>query len=327
MTMKTKLLIFFGALLCVTAAVQQIGWPLARLTVHVIGEQGEPIPGAEVKIGFREKLSDQNAWVVGKTDNEGNFTAEGHSDKRLGGSVRKESFYESGTGWTIFKDPAFGKWQPWDSVTEVVLRPIGKPVALAAKHVQVDVPVLDQPCGYDLEKGDWVAPHGKGVKSDLIFKVSRDYTDRSNFKAEAEIIFAQPLDGFVRMKAPVYARTSAFGWDRSAPEKGYGAPEAIRFISRDRTTHVEREKTFDETKDREQGYFFRVRTLEENGKIIAINYGKITGDISIEPRGRKTCLIAFTYYFNPKSFDRNLEWDPKRNLLQGLSVSETPHDP
>jgi hypothetical protein len=78
MTMKTKLFICLGALLAVAATVQQVGWPLAKLTVHVVGEQGEPIPGADVTISFREKLSDQNAWAVGKTDNEGNFTAEGH---------------------------------------------------------------------------------------------------------------------------------------------------------------------------------------------------------------------------------------------------------
>ncbi len=327
MTMKTKLFICLGALLGVAAAVQQVGWPLAKLTVHVVGEQGEPIPGADVTISFREKLSDKNAWAVGKTDDKGDFTAEGHSDRRLGGFVRKVGYYDSGTGWTIFKDQVLGKWQPWDSVTDVCLRPIGNPVALYAKQVQAEIPMLDQPCGYDLEKGDWVAPHGRGVKSDITFKVLRDYKDRSNFTAEAQVTFAQPLDGVVRMTAPVYARKSAFCWERSAAETGYAAPDAIRFISQDQTTHVERKMTFDNSNDREQGYFFRVRTVEENGRIIAANYGKITGDIAIEPRSQKTCLIFFTYYFNPTSLDRNIEWDPKRNLLQGLNHEETPTAP
>ena len=263
MTMKTKFFICLGALLGIAAAVQQVVWPQAKLTVHVIGEQGEPIPGADVTISFREKLSDQNAWAVGKTDPDGNFTAEGHSDKRLGGFVRKAGYYDSGTGWTIFKDPVLGKWQPWDTVTDVSLRPVGNPVALYVKRVKVEVPVLDQPCGYDLEKGDWVTPHGRGLNPDLIFKVLRDYKDRSNFKAEAQMTFAQPLDGVVRMTAPAYARKSAFCWERWAPEKGYATPDAIRFTSQDRATHVERKMTFDDTKDREQGYFFQVRTVAE----------------------------------------------------------------
>ena len=65
MTMKTKLFICLGALLAVAAA-QQVGWPLAKLTVRVVGEQGEAIPEANVNIGFREKLSDRDAQAVGK---------------------------------------------------------------------------------------------------------------------------------------------------------------------------------------------------------------------------------------------------------------------
>ena len=327
MTMKTKLVICLGALLGIAATVQQVGWPLAKLTIHVVGEQGEPIPDADVTISFREKLTDRNAWTAGKTDKAGNFTAEGHSDKRLSGSVRKTGYYEAGTGWIIFKDPILGKWQPWDTVAEAVLRPIGNPVALAARRVQGDIPGLEQPCGYDLEKGDWVVPHGKGMRPDLIFNVRRDYKDWSNFTVEAEVTFAQIHDGLVRMKAPAYARNSAFGWERSASETGYVAPHTIRFFSRHLKTHVDQEKSFEATKDREQGYFFRVRTVEENGRIVAANYGKITGDIGIDPRDSKTCLITFTYYFNPNSLDRNLEWDPKRNLLQGLNREQTPTGP
>ena len=326
MTMKTKFFICLGALLCV-AAVQQIGWPLAKLTIHVIGEDGLPIAGAKVNIGFREKLSDQDALAVGETNALGTFTAEGYSDRRLLADVNKAGFYNSGAPSTIFKDPILGKWQPWNPVVDVILRHIGQPVALHTKRVQVDVPVLDQPCSYDLERGDWVAPYGSGTHSDLTFKVRRDYKDWFNFIAEAQVTFAQPLDGLVRMKAPAYARNSVFGWERSAPGAGYVAPHSIRFIMRDPKLNQFPERTFDTTKDREQGYFFRVRTVEKNGQIVAANYGKITGDIGIEPRDSKTCLITFTYYFNPTSLDRNLEWDTTKNLITGLKSEETPREP
>jgi hypothetical protein len=328
MTMKTKIIICLGALLGVAAAVQQVGWPVAKLTVRVIGEQGEPIAGAKAKIGFREKLSDRDERAVGDTDARGEFTAEGHSDRRLLSGASKEGYYDSSSPSTIFKDAVLGKWQPWNPVEEIVLRPIGKPIAMAAKRVQEDIPVLDQPCGYDLEKGDWVAPHGNGVYSDLTFTVRCDYKDRSNFTTEAKVSFAQLLDGFVRMKAPSYARNSAFRWERLAPETGYESPHQISFDSHELPTYVDRKKSFeDRSKVFEQGYFIRVRTIEENGRIIAANYGKITGDIGIDPRDSKTCLIFFTYYFNPTSLDQNLEWDAKRNLLQGLNREETPTAP
>jgi hypothetical protein len=321
------MLICLGGLFGVAATVQQVGWPLAKLTVHVISEEGVPISGADVTISFREQLSDKNAWAVGKTDSGGNFTAEGHSDRRLGGFVRKAGYYDSGTGWTTFRDPILGHWQPWNSVVEVILRPVGNPVSLAAKHVRTDVPVLDHPCGYDLEKGDWVAPYGQGVHSDLMFKARRNFKNWFDFAVEAEVTFAQPLDGLARMKAPTYARNSALGWERLAPDAGYTAPHFIRFIMRDPKLNQFPERTFEITKDREQGYFVRVRTVEHNERIIAANYGKITGDIGIEARDSNTCQIFFTYYFNCISLDRNLEWDPKRNLLKGLSREEAPTAP
>ncbi len=325
--MKTRILILVGALLGVAAALPQVGWPLAKMTVRVTGERGEIISGAKVKIGFRERLSNRDVWSVGVTDRQGEFTAEGFSDRRLLSSASMDGYYDSGSPGTIFHDPLAGKWQPWNPVAGIVLRPIGKPVLLAVKRVRTDIPVLDVPCGYDLQKGDWVAPYGKGSQSDFTFKVRRDYKDWFNFTVEAQVTFPQQLDGLLRMKAPPYGRNSVFCWERNAAETGYVAPHAIRFVNHDPRTDQQPERTFDLTKEREQGYFFRVRTVEENGKIIAAHYGKITGDIGIEPRDSKTCQISFTYYFNPAALDRNVEWDPKRNLLPGLTFEETPQSP
>ncbi|HVU17915.1 MAG TPA: carboxypeptidase-like regulatory domain-containing protein [Candidatus Didemnitutus sp.] len=314
-------------ILSLTASAESLGWPRARLAVHVTDEQGRAVPDAEVKIFFRQRFSDDNAWITGKTDSEGRFSGEGYSDMRLGGSVAKPGYYLAGLGWTIFKASSSGQWEPRDTVVEVVLRAVGKPVALAAKRVQTEVPALNQPCGYDLEKGDWVIPYGHGMHSDLIFVIQRDYKDWSNFEVNAKVTFSQPLDGLIRMHAPAYAHNSAFSWEREAPEIGYLPSHSIHYRSLDLHTHVDREMSFDTTHDRESGYFFRVRSIEQNGRLTAANFGKITGDIAIDPRDTKTCYILFTYYVNLESLDRNLEWDPKQNLLRGLTFLETPHDP
>ena len=70
-----------------------------------------------------------------------------------------------------------------------------KLVPLYAKKVQADIPVLNQPCGYDLEVGDWVMPYGKGINQDFIFTVYTNVKDRQNFDAQGELTFADPLDG------------------------------------------------------------------------------------------------------------------------------------
>jgi hypothetical protein len=74
----------------------------------------------------------------------------------------------------------------------------------------------------------------------------------------------------------------------------------------------------------DMGYFLRTRVkLDKDGNIVSANYAKIMGDIHVGPQGS----AWFTYYLNPTPNDRNLEWDPNRNLLQGLTNTETPRQP
>ncbi len=56
-------------------------------------------------------------------------------------------------------------------------------------------------------------------------------------------------------------------------------------------------------------------------------YGKMKGGFYISPDASNHGFIEFTYYLNPTPLDRNMEWDPKRNLFTGLSFEETPRDP
>ncbi len=51
--------------------------------------------------------------------------------------------------------------------------------------------------------------------------------------------------------------------------------------------------------------------LDEHGNVKSALYGKIYGD-----------FMQFVYYLNPGANDRNVEFDPKHNLLTGLRSSE-----
>jgi hypothetical protein len=55
-------------------------------------------------------------------------------------------------------------------------------------------------------------------------------------------------------------------------------------------------------------YLLRVRAvLDQSGNIVSAHYGEIYGD-----------FMQFAYYLNPTPNDRNIEFDPKQNLLGGL---------
>lgn len=43
---------------------------------------------------------------------------------------KQTGFYDSGSSGTVSRDQKEGRWQPWNPVAEIIMRPIGKPVGL-----------------------------------------------------------------------------------------------------------------------------------------------------------------------------------------------------
>lgn len=77
------------------------------------------------------------------------------------------------------------------------------------------------------------------------------------------------------------------------------------------------------------GYCFRVRAvLDRDGNVKSALYGKIAGNFrfyagTIAP----TSGMGFDYYLNPKPNDRNVEFDPMRNLVKDLKPLEEVEEP
>jgi hypothetical protein len=74
-------------------------------------------------------------------------------------------------------------------------------------------------------------------------------------------------------------------------------------------------------------YFMRVRTVrDKDGRVVSALYGKIHGDFRwfIGTRAPKSGL-AFTYYLNPDG-TRNIEYDPKRNLLKSPKHNDSNYE-
>jgi hypothetical protein len=324
--MNTKIAIVCLAALLATATAKtiakQLELPKARVSAIAVDEQGSPMSGVTVKFVFGEPTN-ANALVKveGLTGIDGIFTGEGYSDGGYGADITKTNFYSSSLGAPDLVDAVNGRWQPWNPMVKVVMRKIEKPVPVYARTFRkLSIPEIQKPCGFDLEAGDWVAPNGKGRVADFIVTAQREYENRDKFNMSAVISFSNPLDGIQEVKLPEEWRYSDFKWPRIAPETGYQSTLSARF-------GTEPGKGFFDTASENQAYFFRVRTVEQNGKLVSALYGKIKGGIGLEGRETKTCSMAFSYYLNPTPLDRNMEFDLKRNLFTNLLNLEQPRLP
>ena len=114
------------------------------------------------------------------------------------------------------------------------------------------------------------------------------------------VSFPTPGDGIQEFDAPVFVQEAEKGISdlkssHEAPANGYQSE-----VSQAEMTNPNR------------NFYFRVRTKsDENGNVVSTRYGKIYGD-----------LAQFTYYLNPTPNSRNIEFDPKQDLLGGLKSSE-----
>jgi len=214
-------------------------------------------------------------------------------------------FYNTHRAEFAFREVIDGQWTPADKQFEVVLKRIRNPIAMYAKNLTSEggaalkIPARDLAFAYDFAIGDWMLPHGKGVNGDIVFQYSFQKEASGDSRRVIRITFTNPLDGLVMFDADQW-QGSDLTSDYLAPESGYKPLlEMKRTIVKGVVTDDRR---------RERNYYFRVRTkVNSEGKLVSANYGKIYGD-----------FMYFTYYFNPTPNDRNVEFDPAKNLFRDV---------
>lgn len=299
--------------------VAQEPYSTATITVKVVGEDGMPLAGINASSGFempnKNGVGTSTSGAQGVTDREGRVT---FKRPTANGFVYYGScgdgYYRTSNLTYQFKAHKDGQWVPENPTMTVVLKKVGNPVAMFARKVATEIPAVDQIIGFDLMIGDWVMPHGKGLRGDLLCKVARRFVNWKDHDVALEITFPTEKDGFAPIieKTPP-ARGSELRLPRTAPEDGY---------QNKLNTGIRRQPGGSSNEDAkpEMNYFFRVRTvLDEKGNIKSALYGKIHGDFRLDPINSKTCFIIFEPYLNPTPNDRNVEWDRNRNLATGLT--------
>ena len=266
-------------------------------TVKVIGEDSNPIIGANVAASYTIPLSpsDPNrpryGEIKGMTDTNGMFsTSHTDSSSDLGVTIEKTGYYNTHIGYQFYFDE-----KRRNPTFTLMLKKIGNPIAMYAKSVNLGMPVFDKPAGFDLMAGDWIEPYGKGVNADILF--TGHFNKHSDGKSDytLTVSFSHPGDGIQGLTRDWSMGVSSLVSLHEAPIDGYQPKyEKIQMSNPDRI------------------YYFRVRTvLDSDGNIKSALYGKMYGD-----------FMQFRYYLNPTPNDRNIEFDPKQNLLGGLQSFE-----
>jgi hypothetical protein len=277
-----------------------------KATIKVIDESGAPFFGALTTIGYY--TNSLSTVTDGITDTNGTFTLIHTAQSEyaeIGFEAKKDGYYSIWQGVSLYPpyDPA-----KWNVEKTLVLKKIGIPIAMYAKFnvPGLKVPEYGKPFAYDLAIGDWVGPYGKGINTDIIFQ--KEYFDKGaeGYYSKVTVSFPKEGDGIQVYTVPDTEKGSGLRSPHEAPQNGYQA-EVTREVSglRGQPSKVEH--------DPNRIYIFRVQTVKDHeGKIVSAHYGKIYGD-----------FMQFTYYLNPTPNDRNIEFDPKQDLLHGLRSFET----
>jgi hypothetical protein len=194
---------------------------------------------------------------------------------------------------------------------------------------------------FDLMKGDWLPPYGKGETADLEFKSTLVIKDKAWFMMEPRkydwvhfynlgttVKCLNKNDGFAIVNPNLHAGIKI----RCADMKFETQELSLINIGRNKKYHRNGEDwDCEDYKDNysDMAISFRIRSrYDEKGNLKEAYYGKIYGDFEIQGDEKRGVIsISFLYYLNPTSLDRNLEWDMKNNLCPEPGVINSPRAP
>jgi hypothetical protein len=271
------------------------------VTVRVIDDTGRPVEGAFVAVLGAKRERE------GKTSREGLFAATLRTTNgKLEIVAKKDGYYSISRHIFDFTGRLDDRWQPWDSTIELQLRKKGKPVAMLEKDVQaIQMPVTNQPVGFDLEVADWVPPYGHGKIADFIFLARSAMTNDEEYTSSLLLAFSNPLDGLINK--PIHWRNDyGLTLPAIAPEDGYS--NRWEFIL---NVHLHPAPRYRETvsnSSQDDNFYVRVRTkVGVDGRIQSATYGKIHGGIVHRPKYPSGIIAVTFYYYLNTNGTRNTE--------------------
>ncbi len=319
------------AVICCASLARCEEYPKSHyvLEAQVKDDRGAPvatasIQGAKVALKKEGVPHGSNVRIEAATDDKGKALLAFESLPGVGGvSIQKDGYYPSFHPVDWIRDTHSSDYK---AVLKVALKPVKKPIAMYAfdntgnARGIVKIPVIGESYGFDLMRGAALPPLGNGETSDFTFRVEGDWESIESYRLKLVVEFPHPKDGVVEFMTPQRRgkrEPQMFGSrlisSYHAPEEGYRG-RLVRITGKPEQKQDARHQV-----DFHRNYYFRCRTkTDDQGNIISANYGKIYGDFNFdaarEEWGYRATLLMMTTYFNPTPNDRNVEFDPKRNL-------------
>ena len=280
----------------------------ARVRLCVQDERGVPITNANIRATLANREADYS--MHGLTDTNGVYVVSGNTTgDYLQFLVSKAGYYDSWEKMSYIEmgkehEVVNGKWQPFEANHIIVLRRVQNPTALKIGNGNfVLTKQLNYWLGFDIQKHDFVYPHGTGKVTDFEVKIDwngkwyPDYTGMG-----IELRFSTPYSGFYEL--PVNPASKFKGPYSADAEKAFCQKAAFDEQVVNPTQRIRH--PFDENKC----WVVRSRCkVGEKGKLISANYSvinKISFCGKYDGRGG----VRITGAFNPTPNDTNLE--PKR---------------
>jgi hypothetical protein len=311
-----KSVILLGALLTLASGWGQdfLDLPFAdpcpprpwTVTLKIVDEIGVPVTNAECTVSFTLPTKPEEEYRSGTksgfTDSNGVFmTANVDCTSRLGFRIKKDGYYPTRERYEFDRQQLQERKIRVPEQT-LVLKKIRNPIPMFARDVHENPPVTNKPIGFDLAAGNWVAPHGTGKVSDIIFTKYYETKSQTEYRYIITVSFPNSGDGIQESSRSISLfEGSELRSPHEAPIDGYSTN-----LTKEASSGFGKPSVFDF--DAKRNYFFRVRTvLDEKGNVKSAHYGKIYGD-----------FMTFTYYLNPQPNSRNLEFDTTRNLMKDV---------
>ena len=316
------------AVVCCDTATGAIFQRDSMVRFKVIDFDDHPISNATVRVNTLKKWipgegfgRDVHMDIDGQTDTNGEtklvFLCK---SMNFSFSVRADGYYSDGGGVGFARAGSGFTLRQTQFETNLVVRlkPIVKPIPMCVLSQIIHHP-LKYPnnassgaWGFDMEKGDWVKPDGKGNIADFIVECSDEHFAKDK-ALDCALVFTNGVhDGFyvakctgTRFRSDYEARTNAVYLKRldfAAWGKKYKGRYATQLL------------------DDDEYIVIRTRTkCDDRGNMVSAHYAKIYGPINL-----MSGIYSKGMYFNPNENDPNLEADTTVNLMPGGAYFSKP---
>ena len=320
--------IFLILTLIALVSFHACGTPKAYYKVTVIDADTElPINNAKISVAYLKVFAKGygKGWgnitkatsVELHTNQDGFCETKGETVKNHKFDISKEGYYKGFIPYNIIDSKTYNKvlnrWEPWPCEVTVKLRKVKEPVEefYFFRESYFKSPNKNEEIGFDMLKGDWVRPHGKGEVADFTFNmINAKKIDETHLHDIANLTFQTEYDGI--LDSPSKSIYSSFTWPYTAPLTGYKNLQLFR------NYEMVPESRFPQARESNVGdkhSIIRIRTkVDINGKIISAYYGVIT-NLHFNPMKH---TISISYKINPDNKSKSLEFVPysDKNLFR-----------